>query len=336
MKINLERLPALLKNSTAPIYLINGAEPLLLDEGSSFIRKQLHGHGFTERRSRQVNNTFDWNSLLEAMNSFSLFAAKSLLELRFPANKLNDAGKKALALYAKRPPEDKVLLLVFDKLDTRTQNSAWFKAIEKIGVCITVWPVSTQNLPAWIQKRLQKYNMSADSEAVRFIANRTEGNLLAAKQEIEKLYLLFDKKKLTLEDVIHAAANSSRFDIFDLADAVLAGNNQRTLRIIKELQEEGTEATLILWTLTKEIRTLINISEKLAQNQPLEVIMNELRIWEKQKPLMRSSLKRHKLKNLLSLLKHASQIDLMIKGISTDNAWDNLTKLALSLSISEQ
>ena len=332
MKINFQQLPLQLKKPTYPLYLITGDETCLVEEASSLVRKMLQQRGFDERLVYQADKSFNWQQFAGSINSMSLFSTKSLLELRLSLDKISNDAKEVLKRYVTNPPEDKILLLITNKLDKRIQNAKWFKEIESAGLCVMVWPVMLDQFPQWISGRLAKFNMSAEPSAIKFVSERVEGNLLAAKQEVEKLYLLFGEKRLVLEDVMYAATNSSRYSVFDLADSALAGNTLRTLRIINELKGEGVEPVLVLWVLAKEIRSLVMITEEVSKGQYLETVLRDQLVWEKRKPLVRASVQRHKFDGLLRLLQRSGEVDRVIKGRARGDVWDQLTDLALKIS----
>lgn len=332
MKIAANRLNTALTKSPAPIYLVAGNEDLLVAEASQNIREYALKNNFTERTVFHVTPKFDWTSLLANANSFSLFGDKTLLELRIPNNKINEAGKKTLFEYTQNPPENKILLIITQKLSGPTQNTKWYKSIEKIGLVVQVWPISHQQLPSFLTQRLHQQNISVEPAAIRFLAENTEGNLLAAKQAIEKISLLYDKKQLSLQEVVAAISDNSRYDIFSLVDAALAGETKRTTRILNGLKEEGVEPILILWGLAREIRSLSIMAFQLNQGESLRDVLYKNHVWEKRQPLVRLGLKRHNQKSLLKMLQQTAKIDRIIKGAETGNVWDGLLSLSIKLS----
>jgi len=347
MKIPANRLNAVLTESTAPIYLVAGNEDLLVTKASQNIRECALQNNFTERKVLHVTPNFDWTTLLANANSFSLFGDKTLLELRIPNDKVNEAGKKTLLEYAQNPPENKILLIITQKLSGPTQNTKWYKSIEKIGVVVQVWPITYQQLPNWITQQLHQQGINVEPAAIRFLAENTEGNLLAAKQAIEKISLLYDKKdsqisssrgksvqrkQLSLQEVVAAISDNSRYDIFGLVDAALGGEVKRTARILNGLKEEGVEPILILWGLAREIRSLSIMAFQLHLGESLREVLYKNHVWEKRQPLIRLGLKRHNQKSLLKILQLAAKIDRMIKGAAPGNVWDGLLSLSIKLS----
>src|SRR5690606_34729471 len=217
-KLRPEQLGAALAKQLAPIYLVSGDEPLLIQESCDQIRAAARKNGFSERELYHVETSFDWNQLLSAANSLSLFAEKKIIELRMPSGKPGDKGGKILQEYAESPAPDNLLLIITEKLDGAVQKSKWFKAVESFGQHIQVWPVTAAQLPRWIGLRLQSAGLRADSDAIDLLVSRIEGNLLAAVQEIEKLKLLADNNHINYELMASVVADSARYDVFGLAD----------------------------------------------------------------------------------------------------------------------
>lgn len=331
MQLRYEQLTQHLQTSLAPVYLLAGEVPFLIQEGADIIRNAAKGKGYQERTIYHVETGFSWSKFLAASNSFSLFANKQLIELRFPATPLAE-GAKALQNYASNPPTDKILILSMSKLDAAQQKSAWLQTIVKAGVFIPIWPIPTEQLPLWIEKRLMQAGLKAEKTGIELLAAYAEGNLLTAVQEIEKLRLLADEGSVSTELISQSITDNARFDVFQLADVVLQGDRKRALRILSSLYSEGTEAILILWSLTREIRTLLQIFYRMQANLSMDQVFTELRIWEKRKPLFRHATQRLHIKNLMPLLQHASRIDQIIKGLDTGNVWDELERLVLKLT----
>ncbi len=208
--MHIDQLDNHLKINLAPIYLISGDEILLVQESVEKIKHASYQKGFCDRKIYQAETGFDWTQLMESANSFSLFSEKTLIELRIPSGKITETGKKFLIEYSENPPKDKILLISAGKLSPSVKAGKWVKAIEKKGEFIPVWSITKKQLPYWIRQRLQKNNMHIDSDAVNFIVESVEGNLLVANQEIEKLRLLYGEKKLSLDDIISATGNNAR------------------------------------------------------------------------------------------------------------------------------
>lgn len=331
MKITFEQLHSHLQKMLLPIYMVQGEEILLRQQAVAMIRNASAQKGFNERKILQIDAGFNWDDFLLEMNSFSLFSKQTLLELHIPETKFNDAAKNALERYTQNPPADKTLLIVTAKLDGKIQLTNWFKQLEKIGGVITAWPIDAKQLPTWIKNRLQQVGIIADATGIQLLADRTEGNLLATDQAIEKLLLLYGKRKINTDEIATAISDNTRFDIFDWIDCTLAGDGKRTLQILLHLQAEDTELTLLLWALTRELRSLLAMRHASTNQQTVEQIMLQHKVWEKRKPLIKQALNRHSLQNLQQFLLQASVIDQIIKGATVGNAWDELRQLSLAL-----
>ncbi len=330
MKLNPEQLSLHLQRKPASAYWISGDEYLLTEETRQLFYGTLSQQGFTDKQSYDVTSSFDWAHFFENTQNFSLFSEKLLIELRFH-KKFSEQDKQNLIQYTANPPADKILLMISDKLDKSTQNTKWFKQLEQQCVFIQLWPITTAQLPNWIQRRLQQIGLSAEPLAIRFMAEQTEGNLLAVNQLIEKLQILYDKKHLTLQEVMDLAQDQTHYDIFTLADSALNSDSIRAIHILNKLKQTGTEPILILWTLAREIRTLIAISEQYKINPALDMILQKHGVWDKRKPIVKNALKHHTIKTLMHLLKEASDIDRIIKGALQDNLWIRLNQLVIEL-----
>lgn len=226
-KLRPEQLSSALQKQLAPIYLISGDEPLLVQEACDQIRSSARQQGFNERVLYHGDKSFDWSQLLSEANSLSLFADRKILELRIDNGKPGDAGSKALVEYASQPSEDNLLLIVTPKLDGNAQRSKWFKALDKVGVTVQIWPINEQQLPHWLEQRLRTAGLNADRDTISLLAAQVEGNLLAAAQEVEKLKLLAPEGQVTPEMVSGMVTDSARYDVFSLIDKALHGDSRR-------------------------------------------------------------------------------------------------------------
>jgi len=332
MKLRLEQLASHLMQGLQPIYLLSGDEPQQLMEAADAIRARARELGFGEREILHAEAGFDWNALTAASGTLSLFAEQRLLELRLQSGKPGKEGGAALSEYAANPPPDTVLLIISGKIDSASQKSKWYKSLEAAGVTMQVWPIEPAAMPDWVLKRMRSRGMQPSTEAAQALAERVEGNLLAAAQEVEKLLLLYGEGPIDVAQVEEGVADSARYDIFELVDTALLGDAVRTTRVIEGLRAEGVEPILVLWALLREIRTLAQMAEELAQGGSIEALMGRFRVWEKRKGPVRAGLKRHTLKRWLQLLRRAGRIDRMIKGIEPGNPWDELLQLALLMA----
>lgn len=332
MKISSDKLSAHLGDKLAPAYLVSGDEHLLAGEAADAIRARAAEDGFGERRLFLAQRGFDWHELRAGRTEMSLFATHRLLELRIPTGKPGDAGSKAIGEYVDAAPADCVLLVITPKLDRAAQNSKWVKTLERFGVWVQVWPVDEKRLPQWVRGRMRDAGLLPDNDAVQMLADRVEGNLLAAQQEIEKLRLLNGPGAVDAEVVRRAVADSARFDVFSLTDAALAGETARATRILGGLRSEGQEPVLILWALSREIRVLAGLAFELERGRRMEAALASARTWRNRAPLLKAALMRHKKHQLHDLLLLAGRVDRVIKGLAPGRVWDELAGLVVGLS----
>lgn len=336
MKLNSAQLGKHLQGGLAPVYVISGDDPLLCQEAADAIRAATRAQGFSEREVFHAEANFDWGLLYEAGASLSLFAEKRVIELRIANGKPGDKGTAAILEYLQRPPEDTLLLISLPKLDGSTQKTKWAKALIEgpNSQFLQIWPVDASQLPQWIRQRLAQAGLNASQEAVELIAARVEGNLLAAAQEIEKLKLLAEGNQIDAATVQAAVADSARYDVFGLIDAVLSGDAAHALRMLEGLRGEGVEVLFILVMLARELRQLAGIAQQVNQGMPLDKAFAAARppVWDKRKPLVGKALQRHSAARWNQLLIDAQRIDAQVKGQAPGDAWSSLARLALLMA----
>ncbi len=334
MRLRLHELQTQLAKGLAPVYLVSGDEPLQTGETCDTIRLAARNAGYSTREVFENERGFDWHRLAAEAAAFSLFAEKKIIDLRIPGGKPGADGGKALVEYCSNPPEDTLLLLTLPKLERNQQNSKWFKTLEKIAVVIQIWPVETARLPQWIDQRMRQAGLVPDQQAVQILADRVEGNLLAAHQEIEKLLLLHGTGKINADQLATAVADSARYDVFELVDSALRGESQRCLHILGGLRSEGVALPVVLWALHREIQTLASLSADVAKGVAPDQAMGRIRppIWDKRKPLIRQGLQRMKTPQWLDLLAMCHQADAAIKGADASDPWLLLESLTARLS----
>ncbi len=333
MKLQLNQLSSHLSNNLAPCYLVTGDEHLLVDEALDAIRAAARDQGFTSREVHVAAATgFDWQKLGAAGANLSLFAERRIVEVRLPTGKPGRTGSQAIADFVEQLSPDLMLIVVTPKLDRNNANAKWVKALAAAGAHLTIWPVGVRELPGWIGDRMRSAGLKPSREAVAMIADRVEGNLLAASQEIEKLRLLLGEGEVSDADVSRAVANSSRFDVYKLADAALAGDARRAVRILAGLREEGVEPVLVMWSLTKELRALARVSDIVRVDRDLAGAMRKAGVWNTRQPLVRSCIARHGRDDFYQLLKAAGRADAASKGQGPGDAWQMAADILLKLS----
>ena len=336
MQLRPEALEPHLAKGLAPLYVITSDEHLLALEAADKIRRAARAAGHTERDVLSVERTFKWGELLAANQALSLFGDKKLIELRIPGGKPGKDGSAALQAYAKDLSPDNITIITLPKLDWQTAKAAWVASLQQAAVYIEIPGIERAQLPGWIGQRLAAQGQSADRTALDFIADRVEGNLLAAHQEIQKLGLLHEPGKLSFEQVQDAVLNVARYDVFKLSEAMLAGDPARLVRMLEGLKGEGEALPLVLWAVSEEIRTLLKLKAGMAQGRPLGALMKEYRIWGPRERMMEPALRRVSLPTLTSALQQAAQVDKMVKGLRAKqfagDAWDAMLQLALRVA----
>ncbi|WP_322091549.1 DNA polymerase III subunit delta [Paraburkholderia bannensis] len=352
MQLRLDALEPHLARGMAGLYVVYGDEHLLAQEACDRIRASARAAGFTDRSVFTVERGFDWSALLGASQSMSLFGDRQLVELRIPSGKPGKEGAdalKTLAASAKAGANPDVLTLVtLPRLDAATQKSAWFTALSESGAAIKIDPVERAALPNWIGQRLsQQGQRVAPGEdgrrALQFVAERVEGNLLAAHQEIQKLGLLYPQGVLSFEQIHDAVLNVARYDVFKLNEAMLTGDVGRLARMLDGLEGEGEAAVLVLWAVVEEVRTLLRIKRGVAAGKPLAVLLRENRVWGPRERLIGPALSRLSEATLERGLVLAARLDRQVKGLSGQargdwrnalppDAWDGLFELAMTVA----
>jgi DNA polymerase-3 subunit delta len=322
-----DKLEADLARALAPIYLVSGDDPLQTMEAADRIRACARNGGFQDRTVFTVERGFDWQELAAAGANLSLFAERRLLELRMPSAKPGTVGAKALSDYAASPPDDNLLLILAPKLDKATLRTAWVRALDKAGVVVQIWPLDRRQLPRWITGRMIAQGLRPAPGAAELIADRVEGNLLAADQEIRKLALILGQGNVSAEQVARAVTDSARYDVFGLVDAANEGDLSRGYRMLNGLRAEGVEPVLVLWALARELRALAGVSWKISNGVAEGDAMRGAGIWPRRQPLARRILQRHPLASLHSLLRQCAVIDRIIKGAAPGRPWPALTDL---------
>ncbi len=325
------------------LYVLHGDEPLLVQEAADAIRRVARERGHTERSVHTVSGAhFDWSAVVAACGALSLFADRQLIELRIPNGKPGKEGAQALlAMVQALQDQEAVLgLITLPRLDRQTRSSAWFTALEGGAVCVQIDAVERAALPQWIAQRLaaQGQRVAAGAQgqqALGFFADRVEGNLLAAHQEIQKLGLLYPAGELSLEQIEAAVLNVARYDVFKLSEAVLAGQALRVQRMIDGLRAEGESEVLVHWALSEDIRSLKRVKDAIGEGRPMPVALRENRIWGLKERLFERVLPHLAAGTLASLLEAAHKVDGVVKGLRQPDwpadGWQALHRLALQL-----
>lgn len=330
-QIRAEGLAAALARGVPPLVWIHGDEPLLVQEAAHSVRQALRSAGFDERQVLDAGRGFRPDALLAEASALSLFASRRLIELRLAGKPAKEIGQ-ALAEAASQASEDTRLLVCGPRLDRAVTDSAWFAAVDRIGLIVPIWPIERARLPQWIATRLASQKQHADRTTLELIAERVEGNLLAAHQEIGKLGLLFPEGELPAEETRAAVLDVARYDAFDLVAAMLAGDAPRALRSLDGLRAEGVAEPLVLWALADALRTLLRLTEARSAGRPLAQAMRESRVFGPRERLFEQALRRLDEDAIRAALQRAARTDRMIKGLDATGGWQGLESLAMSVA----
>lgn len=332
MPLRAEQLDAHLEKQLAALYVIHGDEPLLALEAADAIRAAARRRGHAEREVLQVERGFDWSALTHAGASLSLFGGAKIVELRIPSGKPGTEGGAAIAAYCARLSAEVVTIVSLPRLDRATQSSAWFRALAENGTVVDVFPIERARLPAWIGARLGRQGQRAAPEVLEFIADRVEGNLLAAHQEVQKLALLAPRGELSLEAVREGVANVARYDAFDASSALLAGDTARYVRVISGLRNEGEAPTLVLWAIAEDLRALARVQDGMRAGRALDQLLRENRVWGARQGAVRAGMRRIARASIDLAIRRAAEIDRAIKGVAKADPWEGFIRLGLELA----
>lgn len=329
MKLSGEDLPRHLAKGLTPLYVIHGDAPLLSIEAADAIRAAARAAGYDEREVLTVEQGFKWAELRNSAQSMSLFSSRKLVELRIPTGKPGVEGAQALQDYCEQLNVDTVTVVTLPRLDKTGQNSKWFTALAEHGVTIAAEEIALNALPDWIASRLQRQGQSADRDTLLFLAERVEGNLLAAFQEIQKLALLFPAGPLSFEQVKDAVMDVARYDVFKLSEAMLAGDAARFARILDGLHAEGEATVLILWALSEDIRAVAKVSRAMQSGDNMASALRDARVWGARQKLVERAVRRFKPATAERALRQAAHLDKVIKGLRPGDVWSELLQLGV-------
>jgi DNA polymerase-3 subunit delta len=332
MKLSGDNLPASLARQLGRTYLISGDEPLLVNEAADAIRAKARASGFTERELHIVERGFDWQGLLGQSRAMSLFAERKIIEIRMTNPTPGEQGADAIIELAEQSDPDTMVLVITGKLDGRTMNSRWVSAMDKNGTVVQVWPIELARLSGWVRERLSRHGLVADASAAALLAERVEGNLLAAHQEVEKLALLLSPGPLTSETIVEAVADSARFDVLQVGEAAMRGKTARALRILEGLKGEGFEPTLVLWAINKDLQWIARARELMSNGQSSDSAMNALYVWKPRQQAMKAALARLPTRAINEMIIAAERADRAIKGALRTDPWLEFERLVALLS----
>lgn len=332
MQTKVDQLAGSLKRGLSPIYLVGGEEPLILLECCDQIRAAAKAQGFVERELLQVEQGFDWSALRQAATP-SLFATRKIIDLRLRTGKPGREGAKALGEWADAPDPDMLLLVSCEKWDRSSRTSKWAGRLAKAGQQIDIWPIKPQELPRWLEQRMQQHGMQPEPEVLRLLADRLEGNLLAARQEIDRLALIKGAGTITVSDVMEVVADSSRFDAFILAEHMLTGNLREGLRVVAGLKRMDTPLPLVLGALVRELKVVETYRLAMRGGEQETMVFRRLNVWQNRQHNVRMAARRLGTLKLFNAFKMLSLIDRQSKGRAAGDPWQSVDKLMIQLAL---
>ncbi|MDF9391612.1 MULTISPECIES: DNA polymerase III subunit delta [Methylococcus] len=333
MRLKPDQLAGALERGLAPVYVLSGDEPLQLGETGDTIRAAARERGYGLRELFHVEPGFSWSTFLEASDSVPLFGDLRILDLRLNA-KPDKEGTAALLRYLDQPPSDAILILTLPRLTREDLNAAWARVADTAGVIVQVWPLQGRELVAWLDRRMNRLGLLADQSGLRLLAARVEGNLLAAAQEIEKLHILYGTGRIEDEQIVSAVCDCARYDVFDVAAAMLEGHTSRTLRILRGLEGEGVAPLVVLWAISRELRSLAAVQREIAQGQSMDGALARLRIFDKRKEAFARAAKRLGRDGVLEAIRLCTRVDRIAKGLEPGDPWLGLSDVCLRVAAS--
>lgn len=334
MRIRAEQLSHHLQQGLAPVYLVYGDEQMLVEEASDLIRQQLRNQGVEERQIWHVDARFDWSQLRWQEQTMSLFSSQRLIEIRLPSGSPGREGGEALRSFCSSPPEDTTLLIISGKIDSKSTKAKWFAELDRLGVTIPIWPVDISQLPSWIMQRCRQREMSVTQPVAELIAERVEGNLFAAAQEIDKLQLLANDAPLNEQLVLESVADNARFEAFGLVDGVLLGQLDRIPRIIDRLRSEGVEVMAVFSAVSWTLQRMVDMAIQIDDGHPVERVFQSQKpaVWSNKYAMTRQAIQRHNRQQWLGFLSLMANVDQAAKGTLAQCPWLLLERLCLRVA----
>jgi len=340
VRLKAEQIIGHCQQGLLPIYVVFGDETMLVEESCDHIRQAVRQSGAEDRQVWHVEGRFNWSDIQWQEQTMSLFSSQRLLEIRLPSGAPGKEGSKALRDYAANPPADTTLLIISGKIDAKSQKSKWFTDLEKVGAMVAIWPIEFAHLPRWIMQRMQQQNLKISINVATLIAERVEGNLFAAAQEIDKLRLLCSRGdgeaeiEVDEETVLASVADNARFEAFGLMDVVMAGQSHKIPRILTRLRAEGHDILSIFSAVSWSLHRLIDMAMQLEQGKKIEQVFSSQKppVWEKARPAIRLALGRHDGQQWQQFLQKMAEIDQAAKGSLAICPWTLLEALCIHVA----
>jgi DNA polymerase-3 subunit delta len=322
-----------------PAYLIAGPEPLRVLEAADAVRAAARRQGIAEREVFEAEGNQrepDWNGLSASFRAPSLFASRRLVEVRLPSGKPGKEGAEVITDFCADPPMDVVLMVTAGEW-SKQHGGKWSEAIGRIGLVAVAWAVKPHELPDWIERRLRQHGLRADRDAVQNLADRVEGNLLAAAQEIDKLALLSDGSTLDSAKITALVADAARYDVFRLVDAAMNGNGGQVAHMLAGLRAEGEAVPALLGMVVMELQRAAALARVQAKGGNIANEFKAQRIWDSKQPMYRRALQRHAAPRWDAFVAEAGRVDRIAKGRGRvgeepADAWLALERLLLAVA----
>lgn len=331
MPLKVKQLEGQLRNGLSPVYLLAGPEPLLLQECRDQVLQKAAAEGFSERQLIEAGAKYDWEQLGEAGGTLSLFAQRRIIDLRLPSGKPGAVGAKALTAWVDKPDPDTLLVVSCEQWDGSSRKAKWAQALDRAGTRVDIWPLKPEELPGWIAARMQRRGLEPDQEAIMVLADRLQGNLLAAQQEIEKLALLKGSGPVSGADVLQAVADSSQFNGFLLSDRILEGNLQDSLRVAQGLRRTGVAIQLVAGALVSGLRTVETYRLAMAQGENEAGVFRRMNVWSSRQGTLRQAARRIDGKRLADAWYRLAEMDRQSKGRASGDPWHGLNRYIQAL-----
>lgn len=334
MRLRADQVSQHIQKGLSPVYLIYGDEQMLVEEASDLVRQHIRSLGADERQIWHVDGRFDWSQLHWQEQTMSLFSSQRLLEIRLPSGSPGREGGEALRHYASQPPEDTTLLIISGKIDAKSTKSKWFTELDKIGVTIPVWPIDIGQLPGWILQRMRQRGLTASQVVAELIAERVEGNLFAAAQEIDKLSLLCPSGVVDEQMVFESVADNARFESFGLMDSVMLGQTDKIPRMIARLRSEGLDVLNVFSAVTWTVQRLVDMAIQLEQGSNIERVFQAQKppVWNTKQAMTRMTLQRHNTQQWLGFITLMAKVDQAAKGSLAQCPWSLLETLCMRIA----
>lgn len=336
-----EQLANALSQHLASLYVLAGDDPLLLVEAEDQIRQVASSQGFDEKCRLTLDNHTDWDTIFERMQAMGLFFQRQIIHLVCPENLSANVQQHLLTL-VKNLHSDILLILQLPKWNKTLEKQKWFVAGSQVenSAIIPCQTPTYEQLPHYIQQRAKRMGLTLEEKVLPLLCYHYEGNLLALKQTLDLLSLLYPDGKLSLSRVEKVVEEACIFTVFQWVEALLLGQGQRAEHILCHLQQEDVHVVILLRTLQRELTTLlqltqvekgINIDSPLATSQ-LRQKFDKLGIWQNRRGQYLSAIHRLTYRQLFEVIQDLAKLECQAKQTFQPSIWQELGLLGYRLS----